>query len=953
VSLTTSGAMLLAASTIGRDLTLVSGGSITQNGVLTVPGTTSITSTAANSDVTLSQANNLGTMTFGGTLANIRDLNLRNVNASAALPTNLASLSSLRHLTLQFDNAAIAFPAISNSGNLSVIAGGAISQSGALTVSGTSSFNAGSNAITLTQNNSFTGAITLTNSGSNNVSVTNNRATLLAASSVGNNLTITSNGAITQNGALTVPGTSSFSAGANAITLTQNNALTGAVTLSNSGTNDVSLTTSGAMLLAASTIGRDLTLVSGGSITQNGVLTVPGTTSITSTATNSDVTLSQANDLGTITFGGTLANFRDFNLRNINASAALPTNLASLSNLRNLTLQFDNAPITQSTALTVSGTSSFNAGSNAITLTENNSFTGAITLTNSGSNNVSVTNNRATLLAASSVGNNLTITSSGAITQNGALTVPGTSSFSAGANAITLTQNNALTGAVTLSNSGTNDVSLTTSGAMLLAASTTGRDLTLVSGGSITQNGVLTVTGTTSIASTAANSDVTLSQANDLGTITFGGTLANFRDFNLHNINTSATLPTNLASLSNLRNLTLQFDNAPITQSAALTVSGTSSFNAGSNAITLTENNSFTGAITLTNSGSNNVSVTNNRATLLAASSVGNNLTITSNGEITQNGALTVPGTSSFSAGANAITLTQNNALTGAVTLSNSGTNDVSLTTSGAMLLAASTIGHDLTLVSGGSITQNGVLTVSGATSITATAANSDVTLSQANDLGTITFGGTLANFRDFNLRNINASATLPTNLASLSNLHNLSIQFDNAPISFPAINGSGNLTVTAGGEISQTGPLTIEGTSNFNAGNHPIILTKDNTFTGAISLVNNGNNNIAITNSVPTSLVVNGHTVVPNINTTLDERRNTAMSIYMIINALNEALPIYNIYNVVLPPSINSSTLQLGQTTEEISTIPKTEIIIKQNDKKISCYGVGGSVSICSEKQE
>ena len=38
------------------------------------------------------------------------------------------------------------------------------------------------------------------------VTLTNNRATLLAASTVGNNLTIISNGAITQTGALTVPG---------------------------------------------------------------------------------------------------------------------------------------------------------------------------------------------------------------------------------------------------------------------------------------------------------------------------------------------------------------------------------------------------------------------------------------------------------------------------------------------------------------------------------------------------------------------------------------------------------------------------------------------------------------------------------------------------------------------------------------------------------------------------
>ena len=72
---------------------------------------------------------------------------------------------------------------------------------------------------------------------------------------------------------------------------------------------------------------------------------------------------------------------------------------------------------------------------------------------------LSLTNSIATVLAASTVGNNLTISSSGAITQTGVLTVPGTSSFSAGANAITLnTMAQAIfTGAVSFSNSGAND----------------------------------------------------------------------------------------------------------------------------------------------------------------------------------------------------------------------------------------------------------------------------------------------------------------------------------------------------------------------------------------------------------------------------------------------------------------------------------------------------------------
>ena len=55
-------------------------------------------------------------------------------------------------------------------------------------------------------------------------------------------------------------------------------------------------------------------------------------------------------------------------------------------------------------------------------------------------------------------------------------------------------------------------------------------------------------------------------------------------------------------------------------------------------------------------------------------------------------------------------------------------------------------------------MTQTGVLTVAGTTSFTATAANTDILLAaQANNLtGAVSFGGTLTNFRDLALRNVN-----------------------------------------------------------------------------------------------------------------------------------------------------------------------------------------------------
>src|SRR5207253_1941594 len=141
-------------------------------------------------------------------------------------------------------------------------------------------------------------------------------------------------------------GAGSFSAAANPITLTSANALTGAVTLSDSGANDVALTNTLATVLAASTVGRNLVLTAGGSVSETGALTVGGTTTVSLTAASSDVLLdTQANALtGAFGIGGTLANLRDFALRNTLAGAAVPS-LAGLANLRDLSLRFDSAAI--------------------------------------------------------------------------------------------------------------------------------------------------------------------------------------------------------------------------------------------------------------------------------------------------------------------------------------------------------------------------------------------------------------------------------------------------------------------------------------------------------------------------------------------------------------------------------------------------------------------------------
>jgi hypothetical protein len=66
--------------------------------------------------------------------------------------------------------------------------------------------------------------------------------------------------------------------------------------------------------------------------------------------------------------------------------------------------------------------------------------------------------------------------------------------------------------------------------------------------------------------------------------------------------------------------------------------------------------------------------------------------------------------------------------------------------------------------------------------------------------------------------------------------------------INISTIAAPANLNINTGGTITQNGPITVTGTTSFNAGNGAISLTNaGNDFTGAVSLTNTGTNNVAI----------------------------------------------------------------------------------------------------------
>ena len=209
MSLNNGQATTLGASTVGGALGVATNGALNETGVLTVGGnatfTQNSTTAGATQDIDLGTQNNdfQSNVSFvAGAGAAIHTLSLLNVDGT---PGSLVFPGTITgDLTIDYTNAAVSLGALAVGGNMAVTADGNISETGAFSVTGTSSFDssAGNGSITLTNaGNAFTGAVTFT-TGTGNASLTNNRATLLAASDIGGTFTVSSNGAISETGVL-------------------------------------------------------------------------------------------------------------------------------------------------------------------------------------------------------------------------------------------------------------------------------------------------------------------------------------------------------------------------------------------------------------------------------------------------------------------------------------------------------------------------------------------------------------------------------------------------------------------------------------------------------------------------------------------------------------------------------------------------------------------------------
>ena len=439
---------------------------------------------------------------------------------------------------------------------------------------------------------------------------------------------------------------------------------TGNVIVSTLGTiGNVTIDNSDTALGVQGTVSGDLVLTSGDMITDSDVLTVTGTTTVTTDMADKAINLGSLASTGAVslTTSGTAGN-----VVIDNGTTALDLGASTISGTLSATSGAE-AGIVDSGNIAVSGdvTLTTDANNGVINLGTLQQSGGDLILTTNGTGDATVVNNAAIDFGVSNVGGELSATASaGTITQNGgALTVAGTSSFTAGANAITLSNaSNDFTGAVSLSNSGTNDVSLTDVNALDLGTVSVGQNLSLTAVGAISDTGVVTVAGTTTLDNSGgANAAILLnSESTYTGNVTF--TTDTGSDVTITD-NSDFAIQSGL----NVNNLSIT-STGSVTDLGDIDIDGTLTVSAADQTIDLSgTGNDLTGGVNLTGAA---VTLVDTTATSIAGITATGALSVTSGGTITQTGAIDADLASSFTAGANAITLSNaSNDFSGAVSL--------------------------------------------------------------------------------------------------------------------------------------------------------------------------------------------------------------------------------------------------------------------------------------------
>ena len=239
----------------------------------------------------------------------------------------------------------------------------------------------------------------------------------------------------------------------------------------------------------------------------------------------------------------------------------------------------------------------------------------------------------------------------------------------------------------------------------------------------------------------------------------------------------------------------------------------------------------------------------------MGASSISGDLTLGTDGAIAQTGALDINGAAAITAGSGNILLNNaSNDFTGAVSFGSG--NDVTLRDVNALILGASTINGNFTLVTDGAITQTGALDENGNASITA-GSGSDITLE--NSSNDFTGEITIVSGRDVSLADTNdVSMGAATAAGALTVSSGGDIYVTNT-INTTAGGADGDILLKAAGGIVQNNNGTATALTT-NGGDVILWADSDVNNSGSIHLGNDGTENLDL---FPDSITTSGGTIV------------------------------------------------------------------------------------------
>ena len=823
-------------TTVGTDLTVTSTGKVAQvaNTALTVGGKSAINATGQ--DVDLSNSGN--------------DFDSVGVTANAVSIT---------------DKNGVALDAV-NAVSLAVKAGGAVTQVAdkALTVSGATSVDAGINAVTLANQGNDFASIGVKGGA---VSITDKNAVALDAISA-TSLALKAGGAVTQvaEKSLEVSGATSVDAGTHDVTLANTGNDFNSIAITGGA---VSITDKNAVVLDA-VKALSLTIKAGGDVSQTAAATVVGATSVD--AKGFDVSLNNAgNDFNSVGVTAKAVSITDKNGVALDAISA--TSLAVKAG----------GAVTQVTdkALLVTGATTVDAGTNAVTLANAGNDFGSVGVTGRA---VSITDTNAVALDAISA-TSLTVKAGGAVTQNAAATVTGNTTVDATGFDVSL---NAKGNDLTVLNATAKDLTVSDEkgGIILGGITATGNTSLTSTGGDILQGdsgAALVFSGKTTL--NAKNGDkaaaVTLNGGNNTftGVVSATGSTVDLKskgalsaevtatDATLSangNLAVSGTTTNNLSTTTTGENSTTTFGQATVGGALSTTSTGNVSQQLNT-AMAVTGGATITATgkdVSLGNAGNDFGTFNATAKDVTVADAKGGvvlgNITATGNTSVTSTGgaitqalngeALVLSGTTTLNAkdGENAAAVTLNgakNTLTGAVsatgsavTLNAQGAMTAAVTAAEATLSAAGNLGVSGTITKGLTTTTTGMgsTTTFGTTSVgTDLSVTSAGKVAQLDDKATLSVGNkatVTATGQDVTLANSG------NNFGSVGVTGGAVSITDKEALALDAINVT-SLTVKAGGAVTQNAAATVTGLTSVDAGTHNVTLNQANNAFGSVAV--------------------------------------------------------------------------------------------------------------------